>query len=192
MYFLGIGQGAKVEAKFRLTHKPILLLIDDTGQHVDWPAATNYLFDDLAQELLGNKAAGKIVPRETLERLRQSLPDFDSRGAREIGELARAEQVVWIQVQDFLADPQIQDAVVACYFNATVKVLNVIEKERPSRVRLWPTSPQGQLVSVTLTGSEAATGRHKDGISRKLAEKLAEAIAKLFYDHRLGDFERQP
>ena len=124
--------------------------------------------------------------------MRQSLPDFDSRGAREIGETAHAEQVVWIQVDDFLAEPQIQEAVVAAYFNVTVKVLNALEKERRARVRLWPTNPRGELVSVTLTGSEVAIAKTKDGIAKKLAEKLAVAAAKLFYDHRLGDFERPP
>jgi hypothetical protein len=192
LYFLGFGRGQKVEAQFRLTKQPVLILVDDTAGAVDWPAAKNYVFDELAQELLRNKAAAKLVPRESVERLRQSMPDFDSRGAREIGESVKAEQVLWVEIGDYLGDPQISEAVVAAYFNVSVKVLNVLEKERRSRVRLWPTSPRGHLVSVTMTASEVSIAQTKDGIARALAQRLAAAIARLFYDHRLGELERAP
>ena len=178
-------------AKFRLTDGPVMVLIDDTGQRADWPMATRYLFDEFSQELLRNKAAQRIIPPQTVDHLRQSVPDFDKRGCREIGELGNAEQVLWIQVQDFLAEEQIQDATTAAYFSVTVKVINVLEKESRSRVRLWPVSPQGHPITVTMTGSEASLAKTKDAISKELAKRLSVRVAKLFYDHRLGDFERE-
>lgn len=190
LYFLGVGRGKTVEARFRLTEKPILILVDDNGRHGDMGASLNNLVDELAQELLHNEAAAKIVPRVTLERLRQAVPDIGKRGAREIGEMAHAEQVIWIQVRDYYADPQIRDAVAAAYFNVSVKVLNVAEKKR-TRVRLWPTSPRGHLVTVTLSGSEASIAGTRRAIAKKLADKLAELVAKLFYKHKLDDFERE-
>jgi hypothetical protein len=180
-----------VAAEFRLTDGPVMILIDDTGERVDWPMATRYLFDELSQELLRNKAAQKIIPPQTVDHLRQSVPDFDKRGCREIGELGGAEQVLWIRVQDFLAEEQIQDAATAAYFSANVKVINVREKESRSRVRLWPVSPQGHPIIVTMRGSEAGMAKTKDAISKELAKRLSVKIAKLFYDHRLGEFERK-
>lgn len=191
LYFLGFGQGQKVEARFRLTKGPVMILIDDVSERVDWPAATRYLFDDLAQELLKHKAASKIIPLQTVDHLRQSIPDFGKRGCREVGELAGAEQVLWIEVQDFFAEEQIRDATTAAYFSVTVKAINVLEKKSRTRVRLWPTSPQGYPMTVSMSGSEVSTAKRKDAISKELAGRLAVEIAKLFYDHRLGDFERE-
>jgi hypothetical protein len=191
LYFLGFGKGQKVEAKFRLTQEPILILVDDVSERVDWPPTMRYLVDNLAQELLRNKAATKIVPPETLAHLRQSTPDFEKRGCREVGEMAGAQQVLWIEVQDFLATLQVEDVITAAYFSATVKVINVAETESRSRVRLWPDSPQGRLVTATLPGDKAGLAKSQDEIARALAEQLAFKIARLFYDHRLGDFERE-
>jgi hypothetical protein len=191
LYFLGVGRGKKVEAQFHLTENPIAILIDDASQRIDYPPTFSHLFDELAQELLHNKAAKKIVPRQTLENFRQSLPDFEKRGSREIGELAGAEQVIWIEVQDFLASEEVHDALIAAHFTVTVKILNALEKQNRSRVRLWPMTPKGQVVSVTMTGSEVQIEKTKDAIAKKLSARLAEKIAKFFYDHRLGDFERE-
>ena len=191
LYFLGVGRGQKVEAKFRLADGPLMILVDDPSERVDWPAAKQYLFDDLAQELLKNKAAKKIIPRQTVEHLRQSIPDFEKRGCREMGERAGADQVLWIQVQDFLADQNIQDPSVAAYFGVTVKVINAAESKSRSRVRLWPASPRGHFVTVSMGGSEVAIAKTKDGISKELVARLAVDIAELFYGHRLGDFERE-
>jgi len=191
LYALGFGRGQKVAAKFRLTEDPVMILIDDAGQRVDWPLAARYLFDDLAQELLRNKAVRKIIPHQTVDHLRQSVPDFDKRGGREVGKLAGAKQVLWIEVQDFLAQEQIEDATTAAYFSITVKVLNVLEEKNRSRVRLWPISPQGHPITVIMSGSEVSIAKTKDAISKELANRLSVRIAKLFYDYRLGDFERE-
>ncbi len=191
LYFLGFGQGQKVEAGFQLAPGPILILIDDSSQRVDRPRAIRYLFDELAQELLKHEATGKIIPLQTVDHLRQSDPKFDKRGCREVGELVGAELVLWIVFQDFLAEVQIEYAGIAAYFTVTVKVINVLEKQHRSHVRLWPMSPQGHLVTVSLTGSEATIAKSKKAISKELAGRLAVDIAKLFYEYRLDAFERE-
>lgn len=191
LYMLGVGRGQKVEAKFHLTEGPVLILIDDAAQRVDRPTAARHLFDELAQELLEHRAAKKLVPRGTLEHLRQVMPEFERRGCREIGRRAGADQVLWIEVRDFLAEEQIQDATVAAYFVVTVKVVDAAETKHRARVRLWPISPDGHSITASMAGSEVAMAKTKDAIGKQLAEQLAEKIAKLFYVHRLGDFERQ-
>lgn len=191
LYLLGFGTGKIIEAQFRLAQGPLLILIDDSSQRVDWPPTKRYLFDELAQELLRNQAASKIIPAETLAHLRQIHPDFDKRGCRELGKLAGAEQVLWIEIQSFRAEQRIEEALVAAYFTVTVKVIDASGADR-SRVRLWPTAPLGQGMTATMTGSEVSIAKTKDGIARKLAGQLAVQTAKLFYNFRLGDFEREP
>ena len=192
LYVLGVGQGSIIEAKFRLTEGPLMIFVDDFHERMDWPRAGRTLFDELAQELLKHEATKKIIPRETVERLKQSVSHFEKRSCREIGELGEALEVLWIEVKDFLAEEQIFDANNAAYFLVTVKVINAKEKKSRMRVRLWPRNPDGHSVSMIMTGSEVAMAKSKDAISKELAKRLAVDIARLFYDHRAADFERRP
>ena len=180
----------KVEAKFRLASGPIMVFVDDVNERTDWPPARRYLWEDVSQELIRTESAKKIIPLETEESLRQTTPDFVKHSCREIGERAGAEQVVWIEVQDFLADEEITDATNAAYWTVTVKVLNPSEKTARNRVRLWPDSPEGHYLSASMTGAAVLKAKTKDAISRELTAKLAVNIARLFHDHEIDDYEK--
>jgi hypothetical protein len=191
LYMLGAGKGRLVEAQFLLTGGPVLILIDDPSQRIDWPPVPRNLFDELAQQLLKNKAVKKLIPHQTLDQLRQADADFSKRGCREVGERTGAEQVLWVEVQDFLVNEDVTETDMAAYITVVVKVINVLETKSASQVRLWPQNPRGQVVSAGMTGSEVLIAKTKDAISKELTRRAAEAIAKFFYEHRLGDFERE-
>jgi len=188
LYMLGIGRESNVKAEFRLTSGPILILVDDVDERVDWPVAKYYIADELAQQLLRHKAAKRIVPHRTLQQLRQSDTDFQGRGCREVGELAGAQQVLWLQVQEFLAQEDISDASNAAYLAVVVKVINVLERDNRTRVRLWPGSSDGRLVAVQLAGDEVVRLGGVDAIARELARRIASTVGRLFYDYRADDF----
>ena len=190
LYIFGVGKPTVVEPQFQFTDQPILILLDDPGGRMDWPPAGTHFVDELAQELLVNGAAVKIVPPQTLNGLRRTLPDFQKRGCREIGELAGADQVLWVRVREFLATDQIEEISRASRFSAAIKVINVKETKR-SRVRLWPDSPAGHFVTVSMTGAEVAAEKTKAAIARAIAGKLAGRVATLFYDHSLDDFDHE-
>lgn len=190
LYMLGFGKAQKVPAEFELTDGPILIFVDDFNEELTWPLASRYLFDALSQELLKQGAAKKIIPLETLNSVRSTRPDFGKLGAREIGVLCGADQVIWIEVKDFLAEERVYSASDAAYFRVTVKVLNPKEKKRRSRVRLWPVSPSGCPVETGISGARVSELKVKAAIAKLLAEDLSVKIAKLFYEHRLGDFEK--
>jgi hypothetical protein len=190
LYALGVGRSGMVKAQFTLTQGRLMVLIDDVHERIDWPQARSYLFDELTQALLRNKAAGKIIPLETVEALRRSMPEFNKLSAREIGELADADQVLWVETTEFFAEENFIDAGDAAYWTATVKVLNPREKEAKTQVRLWPVSPAGHLVRVRMTGANVAQKKTTDKISKELAVLMGDKIAKLFYEYRPDDFER--
>jgi hypothetical protein len=181
----------KVDAKFHLTEGPVMVFVDDVQERIDWPAARRYLWDDVSQELLRTGAAQRVVPLSTEESLRQTLPDFPKRSCREIGELAGAQQVLWIEVQGFLAEEMIVEASNAAHFAVSVKVVDV-QKKQDRRNRLWPDSLEGKHVNATMTGAAVSAAKNKDRIARELTAKLAVQIARLFHDHTLYDFEKPP
>lgn len=191
LYVLGFGRTQRVDAEYTLTTGPLLVLLDDPAERVTWPPARRYIVDDLQQALLRHKAAGNIIPQQMVHHLRQTEKDFDRRGCREIGELAGAEQVLWIQIDDFLAEEDFIDPANAAFLAASVRVINALEKENRSRVRVWPQSPEGSRVQVTLRGSKVAELKTKDSLARELSSRFAEKVAKLFYSHRTDDFQAQ-
>ena len=190
LYLLGVGRAPLIKAEFRLTDQPVLILIDDAANRVDWPPARRRLFEELSQLLIKEKGAKRIIPLKTIDALRRTEPNFEKRGCREVGKMADADQVLWIEVRDFLAEEQVTDIESAAYFAVSVRVIDVTE-ERRSRVRVWPTSPDGRLVSVSMTASEASIAKTKSAIARELARRLAIQVTNVFCDHRAPDFERK-
>ncbi len=191
LYFMGFGRGKKVEAQFELTDQPILIFIDDYHHRIDWPPVKTDLADSLAQELLKNNAAEKIVPNATLQSLQQSETGFSRMSCREVGERCGADQVIWLQVVDFLVIEEIYDSNQAAYMTVTIKVINPHEKERRMRVCLWPGGTEGYPVTASVTGSDVLRLKTKSAIAKELADTLASKVARLFYDHRLDDFGKE-
>lgn len=179
----------KVEAQFLVGDGPVLVLVDDPAGQVDWPAANQYLHDELNQRLIKHKATTKVIPRETLENLKRADSRYEKRGAREIGALAGAERVIWIETQNFLADDQLQEASEAALWTITVKVLDAKEAKNRTQVRLWPKSTTGHAISVNMSAATAAQLKSRDQIAEGLANLLAIEVTKLFAEYRVKDFE---
>lgn len=192
LFLLGVGRGQLIKAEFTLTREPVLVLVDDHAERVTYIPSKTHLAESVADELLRNQAAKKVIPEESLAHLRQSDPEFVRRGCREIGERLGAEQVIWLEIQDYLVSEQIQDALTAAQCTVSVKVINVLEKENRLRVRVYPTTPEGRLVSASMSGSELVPLKTRERISQELMKRLGVSIAKLFYEYRLGDFEKTP
>ena len=192
LYLLGAGRGQLIKPEFTLTSEPVLVLVDDHAERVTYIPSKTHLAESVADELLRNQAAKKIVPEESLAHLRQSDPEFVRRGCREIGERLGAEQVIWLEIQDYLVSEQIEDALKAAHCTVSVKVINVLEKENRLRVRVYPTTPEGRLVSASLSGSEMVPLKTRERISQELMKKLGVSIGAKVLVMRRGDFEKAP
>ena len=189
LYFLGVGkENEDVPPRFKLTDEPVLILVDDRGL-VEAPAFIAQVVDSTGQDLLEHRAAQRIVPDETLQRVRRSEPDFEQRGVREIGELAGAHQVIWLQVEDYAVSLQPFDPERAAVVTVSVKVIDAKTTDRQS-VRLWPDNPAGHVVTAQVSLSEANQLDNVSMVQKLLAHKLGEKVAKLFYRHTLSRVEQ--
>ena len=190
-YMLGLGRAKKVEARFRLSDGPVLVLVDDPKHRVSWPPAKAILVDEVTDELLRTESTLRIVPRATLDNLRLNDPDLAQRGCRELGQLAGAEQVLWVEIDDFNAPQQIEDASDAAFVNVRIKVIDSRKDDAAPRPRLWPTSPRGHNVGVALDGATVVRLKTQRAVCQELAKQLAEQVARLFHDYRPSDFEAE-
>jgi hypothetical protein len=73
--------------------------------------------------------------------------------------------------------------------SVAVKVINVLEKEDRTKVRLWPAERDGRVIAVSLDAAIVIRAKTAKNISNKLTAELADKLAKLFYDHHLADTE---
>ncbi|MHC4236012.1 MAG: hypothetical protein ACYSUQ_12925 [Planctomycetota bacterium] len=190
LYMLGFGQGRKGEAEFKLTREgPVVILVDDFEQQIDSPRTRTVLANRLARELGDNQAVKEVVPQERLENQRRRNANFEEISCREVGEMLGAHQVLHMTVREYYAPRDVEETSAAARMTVAVKVLNALEKENKAKVRLWPTQREGRIVSAELNANEVVRAKTPDAVSKLLAAKLAEQVAKLFYEYPLDDFE---
>jgi hypothetical protein len=186
LYWMGAADKEKVGAEFELGAGPVLVLVDDPEERLTWAEARDVLAEETANALLTNEATGTVISIEAVRRLRRRRPDFEERGCREIGEMVEADRVVWLQVADFFASEDTQDLTAAARMAVSVRVVNAKAKTR-DEVRLWPEEMEGRPVKAELSSNEMGRLDGRREITQALAAKLANEVARLFYEHTLDD-----
>ncbi len=189
LFMTGLFKRPTVEAEFKLTDQPVLIVVDDFQEHAYWPETTTVLAEEIAKELKRAEAAQQIVPAARIKRVRQAHPDFDERSTREIGELLGADQVIAVEIRAFHASVDPTQASAAARISVAVKVINVLEKKSRSKVRLWPPSPEGRVVYAELSAARVTEEKTRKAIIKALTAALAEKVVKNFYDRKVEDFE---
>ncbi|MCH7701405.1 MAG: hypothetical protein IID37_06930 [Planctomycetes bacterium] len=190
LYWTGLFKGPKIEPEHILEDRVLLILVDDPDERVHWPQTMTYLAESMRRELLDHEVVSHVLAADTVYRLRAAHADFNTRGCREIGRMAGADRVLWLEVRDFYARQEISDIDVAARLAVTVKLIDAGEEEDRTKVRVWPVHPNGRRVSADLTAGEVTRAKGVDRIAHLLADQVADKVAKLFYKHTADDFDR--
>jgi len=181
-YHLGWVPQQKVSAEYRLPPGPVLILVDDDLDLVQPSLARRALVDALAKELKSHNITDRVTTNEELARLRQAVPDFDQLSIREVGRRANADTVLWMSVEDFSVEDDLERLVTPARFTLKLKVFNA-RAEHKKDVRLWPPERQGRFISVKVSPQDARACKSLAGVHRKIAAVMADKIARLFYDY---------
>jgi len=171
----------KVPAEFELPEGPLLILVDDDQDLIQPPLARHALVDALARQLKAHGVADRVTKNEELARLRQSDPEFESRGTREVGQLLGADTVLWLSTVQFVVEDDLEIASTPGKFAVTLKVVNALAEERRD-VRLWPPERKGRLVVVTVSSHDIRACRNQAEVHQKMGGALATEIGQLFYE----------
>lgn len=190
LYWTGLFAGAKVEPEHTLEDRVLLILVDDPNERVHWPQTMTYLAESLRRQLLDNEVVSDVLAADTIYRLRAAHADFNTRGCREIGRMAGADRVLWLEIRDFYARQEISDIDVAARLAVTVKVIDASKDKDGTKVRVWPVHPNGRRISADLTAGQVTRAKGVDTIAHLLADQVADKVAKLFYKHTADDFDR--
>ena len=177
-----------IPALYEPTDRPTLVLVEDAPQPVlDQPDLADLIAGRVGQILATQNVIAQTIPPGTVAELRARTPDFDTDPKRwniaHIGREVGAEQVIYISLQEF----GLTEEGVIFRPRAVARVKLV---DANSGSRLFPSS-QDQYGS---SGHPIVTQRNygsMDGanqttftiLARRLAEDLAQDIAKVFYAH---------
>lgn len=184
LYYMQIFPGEKVEAQFDLGPGPVAILVDDDQGLLEWPSARDVLADRIRTELLEEHAAGSILTVQEINAIRERDRKFNERSISELGEMLAVRRILWIQVRDFYASPNLEDSNSTARFIVRLKVFDP-HAETNSRMRLWPDRREGHFVAIEKSAIEFQKVTHHEDAARILVHEMADQIARLFYSYRL-------
>ncbi len=179
----------RVDAVYDLPKAKTVVLVDDPGDLLPTRDLPNRIAGRVGDELVAQKRVTQVIGPRVINDLAAGNPDFDTWALDKVGRRVGADQVVYVVIQSFVLTEN--NEVYEPQATATVKVLDV-----DSSKRLFPVSePNGHVVVATErpVPRDGASSKTDGIIARRVADALADKVAKLFYDHRLPDVgERLP
>lgn len=171
----------KEEARYELPRRKTVVYVDDRANRMTRAALRTAVGEEVGTLLLQQALVPEVISAKDAVAYARRVDTSDKQvSIRKIGEAVGAEQVIYIDVDDYRISSDGATPQPAAVVN--VKVIDVA-----SGARLWPdgTDAGETLVvrtreqSLDLYGSSA--GRRK--VEDALAKQLAEDVSKLFYEH---------
>lgn len=184
-----------IPAEYELADRPTVVYVDDRANVIESnaPALRIEIADKLSEELMSHEVLSPentISPRDTLALVRNHDRHSELLPIDAIGRLVGAEQVIYIEMLQFVLTPDgvTPRPAAAC----RVRVIDVNNRER-----LYPTMDETQQTSRQI-GTQLnevddnlfRTSSSRRAVYGKLADRVGKDIAKLFYRHdsrELGD-----
>lgn len=184
LYTFGLYPTQKIPTEFTFPKGSVLVLVDDDRELIQPSTAREVLVDEMAKRLKEHEISDNVTTNEEIARIRQAEPDFDKRGARELGRLANADTVLWLSTIDFSLNNDLEMLVNPGRFAVMVKAINA-KAEKPEDVRLWPPDREGRLVEVSVSPHDLRACHNLKEAHEKMASALADEVAKLFYQQEV-------
>jgi hypothetical protein len=184
LYIFELYPAQKKAAEFKLPKTSYLVLVDDDKDLIQPSAAKDALVDEVARRLKEHEIAEKVTTNEELAQLRAAEPKFNERGARELGQLAHAGTVLWLNTIRFDLNNDLEMLVNPGKWAVMVRVLDS-NAEKADDVRLWPKEREGKLVESMVSAHELRKCKTIKEAHELMAANLADEITKLFYEQSL-------
>lgn len=162
--------------------KKVLVFVDDIKRPVSYSPIKGELTRLLNRRLTEANVAAETVPYEKMLDLVAATPDFNHLPVATVGRRLGAELVVYVHIDKFSLKEEEIGTLWQGRFEASVRVVDVRKgvlwpKDRPMDGFDVPPIKTPATIEVSPT-----YGRK---LSQELAEKMAERIAFLFYDHEV-------
>ncbi|MBI5724697.1 MAG: tyrosine-protein phosphatase [Planctomycetes bacterium] len=168
-----------VDAQYKIERgKKILVFVDDPKNVVPYERLKKRLVASLNKELTGNNVAASTVPHERLTNLMLSTPNFNDLSVSEVGQKLGADIIIYVKLENFSLKDEPATTVWNARLATSVKVVDSRGK------RLWPTGQNTfDIDPVELPSEDKPDPNFAETLTNRLADKMADKIAKLFYNY---------
>ena len=178
----------KVPAKYKPPkNKTFLVFVDDYYHLVEYEPLKADLTNQLNRQLREHKIAGEVIEYDKLLDLIENTPHFDNLSTAEVGRRLRADIVLYVLIDRFSLKESEANPLWQGKLGTTVRLVDV------RKGRLWPTDRLSgyPVPTVELPPASSDSPSFDAQLSRILAWRMADRIAKLFYEHKVSRREEQ-
>jgi len=165
--------------------KKMLVFVDDMINPVSYEPVKAELAAGISSRLKAANVAAETVSYSELLTLVAATPNFNRLAVSEVGQKLGADIVLYVKIDNFSLKDSEASPLWQGKLAGTVRLVDV------EMGRLWPDDrPEGYPVRPVEVPSETnPSPTYGEVLSKKLADKLADDIAKLFYDHEISAAE---
>jgi hypothetical protein len=169
----------KVKPKFVLPkNSRTLVFVDDMANPVSYEPVKADLADKINAQLTAHKLVKETIAYDRLLDVISNTPGFNKLSVSQVGEKMGAETVIYVEITRF----QLRESDSNLWrgqLEVTVRVLD----DRGNR--LWPLDrPSGMpLTPVDTPSADSSVPGFGADLSKILADKCADQVAKLFYEY---------
>lgn len=158
-----------------------LVFVDDLCNPVSYEPVKAELAQQLTRQLRDHHIAAKVIPSEKVMDLAAGTPNFNALSIPDVGKKLGADWVLYVQIDRFSLRDSEESHLWHGVLQTTIKVVDV--KTGP----IWPKDrPAGMPVKPVIEPlAENSSPTYGLELSRRLAERTADRIAKLFYEHEV-------
>ncbi|MBI5722861.1 MAG: hypothetical protein HZA50_02805 [Planctomycetes bacterium] len=179
-FLLAFQPPTPVDAKYKIERgKKILVLVDDPKNIAPYERLKNRMATSLNKQLTDNNVAASTVPHERLTNLMLSTHDFNNLRVSEIGQKLGADIVIYVKLEKFSLKDEPTTTIWNARLGTSVKVVDSRGK------KLWPTGQNTfDVEPIELPSEDKSDPNFAEELTNRLADKMADRIAKLFYNHK--------
>jgi len=173
----------KVHARYEpAKDKTYLVFVDDLLCPVTYEPIKRELTESLSKQLTEHDIASSTVPYEDLLDLMATNPNFNSMHVPTVGRKLGADMVLYVQIDEFALKDDQASPLWKGLLRVTVKVVD------SDAGRLWPPDRPGgyPVPAIETPQTEHPSPAYGAELASILADKAADRIAKLFYEHEVS------
>lgn len=166
-----------MDAEYTPAKKPTLVFVESYQNPDLYEVQANRLARDIAHEFTEHKAFPVVSPQKLIELRASQGPDYWKMTLPQVARAAGAEQVVYVNLTRFSAEPPAGSETVRGEGRALVKFVDA----KTGRTLWPPDSTDGREISYK-TPALSEEGTTHEAVQEQLYKHMSEEISHLFYN----------
>ena len=165
--------------------KKVLVFVDDVQSPVSFPPVKRDLAEAIGRELLAQKVAAATIPYERVLDLMAAEKKFNDLGVANVGRKVGADVVLYVEIRSFKLREQEGSPLWEGQISTSIRVVDAWATTNKT-ARLWPQDTTDHPIGpVGMPVKEDPNVEYGAELSKSLANRMADRVAKLFYEHEV-------